>query len=555
MVRTYVEWLLDIPWSKKTRDRNDLEQAWEILESDHFGLKKVKERIIEHLAVKILNKGIRGPILCFVGPPGVGKTSLGRSVANALGRKFVRVSLGGVRDEAEIRGHRRTYIGALPGRIVQLMKKAGTRNPVFLLDEIDKMGADFRGDPASALLETLDPEQNKNFNDHYLEVDYDLSQVFFITTANSTDAILPALLDRMEVINLSGYTDEEKIEIAKRFLVPKQREEHGLGEGNIEILDETISCIINEYTRESGVRNLERELGSICRKVARNLVEENNRRAKKQKGKKTGAVDRGKSIRVTPASLNKYLGVRRYMPDRPESRAGVGVATGLAWTQVGGVLLPVEVSVFAGKGGLILTGKLGDVMKESARAAISWLRSRTKELGITGNFFEKKDIHIHFPEGAIPKDGPSAGITMGVALASALSGRKVRHDIAMTGEVTLRGRVLAIGGVKEKLLAARRGGIPKVILPKENEKDVIELEEETPLGLEILYVENIEEVVEICLLPRTRNKSDSTSKPAAKKKRLARSLGAGTKRRPASVPKTPQAGGKKRGGAIARRSG
>ena len=555
VVRTYVEWLLDVPWSKKTRDRNDLEQAWKILESDHFGLRKVKERILEHLAVKILNKGIRGPILCFVGPPGVGKTSLGRSVANALGRKFIRVSLGGVRDEAEIRGHRRTYIGALPGRIVQSMKKAGTHNPVFLLDEIDKMGADFRGDPASALLETLDPEQNKNFNDHYLEVDYDLSQVFFITTANSTDAILPALLDRMEVINLPGYTDEEKIEIAKRFLVPKQREEHGLGEENIEIPDDTIPRIINEYTRESGVRNLERELGSLCRKVARKLVAEKGARAKNRKGKKAGVADRGKSIRVTPGSLEKYLGVRRYTLDRPESRAGLGVATGLAWTPMGGVLLPVEVSVFAGKGGLILTGKLGDVMKESARAAISWLRSRTKELGIPGNFFEKKDIHIHFPEGAIPKDGPSAGITMGVALASALSGRKVRHDVAMSGEVTLRGRVLTIGGVKEKLLAARRGGIPKVILPRENEKDVIELEEETPLGLDIHYVENIDEVVEICLLPKTRNKNASASKAAMKKKGLTRSLGADTKRRPASVPKTPQVGGKKRGGAIARRSG
>jgi ATP-dependent Lon protease len=550
VARTYVEWLLDVPWTEKTRERNDLKGAWEILESEHFGLKKVKERILEHLAVKVLNKAIRGPILCFVGPPGVGKTSLGRSVANAMGRKFVRVSLGGVRDEAEIRGHRRTYIGALPGRIIQSMKKVGARNPVFLLDEIDKMNVDFRGDPSAALLEALDPEQNKSFNDHYLEVDFDLSQVFFITTANSTDAISPALLDRMEVIRLPGYTDEEKLQIAKNFLIPKQREEHGLGKDRIQILDAAIFRLINEYTRESGVRNLERELGSLCRKVARKLVEKGQKAKAKKTGSRVSAKKSGiKTARVTAESLEKYLGAPRYTPDQPETRAGVGVATGLAWTPMGGVLLPVEVSVFAGKGNLLLTGKLGDVMKESARAAISWLRSRTKELGIPSNFFEKRDMHIHFPEGAIPKDGPSAGITMGVALASALSGRKVRHDVAMTGEVTLRGRVLPIGGVKEKLLAARRGGIPVVLLPRENEKDVIEVEAETPLGLEIHYVGTMEEVVEKTLLEKPRKKSAPASKGARKLR--AAPAPVAPKRRP-GVPKSPAVSGKKRGGALAR---
>jgi ATP-dependent Lon protease len=552
VVRTYVEWLLDVPWKEKTRDRNDLGAAWDILESEHFGLKKVKERILEHLAVKILNKAIRGPILCFVGPPGVGKTSLGRSVANALGRKFVRVSLGGVRDEAEIRGHRRTYIGAMPGRIIQLMKKVGTRNPVFLLDEIDKMSADFRGDPSSALLEALDPEQNKNFNDHYLEVDYDLSGVFFITTANSTDAIPAPLLDRMEVIRLPGYTDEEKQEIAKRFLVPKQRVEHGLGEKQIQFPDETIMRLIREYTRESGVRNLERELGSLCRKTARRIVEKKNAasRAKKTaKGAKARISEKEKIFRLKADSLEKYLGAPRYTPDLPESRAGVGVATGLAWTSVGGVLLPVEVALFDGKGTVILTGKLGDVMKESAQAAISWLRSRASSLGIPANFYEKKDMHIHFPEAAVPKDGPSAGITMALALASALSGRKVRHDVAMTGEITLRGRILPVGGVKEKMLAARRGGIPKLILPKGNEKDVIEFEAESPLGLEISYVENMDEVVRKGLLPVVKKKAGSVTKAASKSRRAVKAVGVTPKRRP------PATSGKKRSGSVARRTG
>ncbi|MBT3351900.1 MAG: AAA family ATPase, partial [Nitrospinaceae bacterium] len=442
--------------------------------------------------------------------------------------------------------------------IIQSMKKAGTKNPVFLLDEIDKMGADFRGDPASALLEALDPEQNKNFNDHYLEVDYDLSQVFFITTANSTDVIPPALLDRMEVIRLAGYTEEEKLEISKRFLIPKQREEHGLEESKIQISDDATLRVIHEYTRESGVRNLERTLGNICRKVARNLVESSTgkvKRSKSQKGGNSKRPGQGKLVAVKPEALEKYLGARRYTPDRPETRAGVGVATGLAWTSMGGVLLPLEVSVFPGKGGLILTGKLGDVMKESARAAISWLRSHPKEYGVQSNFYEKKDMHIHFPEGAIPKDGPSAGITMAVALVSALSGRKVRHDIAMSGEITLRGRVLPIGGVKEKLLAARRGGIPEVILPEENRKDVVELEAETPLGLNIHFVDNVEQVVEKCLLPQpVRKRDSSSSKTDIKSKRVGSMIGVGAKRRGPSVPKSPATSSKKGGGAAARRT-
>ncbi len=561
VVRTYVEWLLDVPWKEKTRDRNNLDDAWDILESEHFGLKKIKERILEHLAVKILNKAFRGPILCFVGPPGVGKTSLGRSVANALGRKFVRVSLGGVRDEAEIRGHRRTYIGAMPGRIIQSMKKVGTRNPVFLLDEVDKMTADFRGDPSSALLEALDPEQNKNFNDHYLEVDYDLSRVFFITTANSTDAIPPPLLDRMEVIRLPGYTDEEKREIAKQFLVPKQRTEHGLGEKQIQFPDDTIMRLIHEYTRESGVRNLERELGSLCRKVARRFVEKRNRspRAKKTvkgaKSPKARAAANDKVIRLKPDSLEKYLGAPRYTSERPEARAGVGVATGLAWTSVGGVLLPVEVGLFDGKGTVTLTGKLGEVMKESAQAAISWLRSRAGDLSISPDFYEKKDMHIHFPEAAVPKDGPSAGITMALALASALTGRKVRHDVAMSGEITLRGRILSVGGVKEKMLAARRGGIPKVIFPKGNEKDVREFEAESSLGLEILYVENMDEVVREGLLPAAKKKTVSVAKAASRNRRVGKAVGMTPKRRSPAVPKAPAASGKKRSGSVARRTG
>ncbi|MBI2131514.1 MAG: endopeptidase La, partial [Candidatus Tectomicrobia bacterium] len=518
VVRSYVEWLLDVPWTQETRDRHDLAAARAVLDQDHFGLKKVKERILEHIAVKILNQAIRGPILCFVGPPGVGKTSLGRSIANALGRKFVRVSLGGVRDEAEIRGHRRTYIGSLPGRVIQSMKRAGTLNPVFMLDEVDKMSADFRGDPSSALLEALDPEQNRNFSDHYLEVDYDLSRVFFITTANTTDAIPTPLLDRMEVIHIPGYTYEEKMEIAKRFLLPRQLTENGLKPGQLEVAPETVARLIHEYTREAGVRSLEREIGTLCRKVARGLVEKGGGARRKAKG---GAKPSRGTVRLRPGDLEKHLGAPRYFPERPETRAGVGVATGLAWTPAGGALLPVEVSVMDGKGALILTGKLGEVMKESARAALSWLRARARDLGIPADFHEKRDIHIHLPEGAVPKDGPSAGITMALAMASALTGRKVRHDAAMSGEVTLRGRVLAVGAVKEKLLAARRGGIPRVVLPCDNEKDVREIEADSPLGLEIAFVESMDEVVRACLLPLPRQQKTAGAKPAAKAARLA----------------------------------
>ncbi|MEK6709973.1 MAG: endopeptidase La [Nitrospinota bacterium] len=532
VVRAYVEWLLDVPWARETRDRNDLAAARAVLDQDHYGLKKVKERILEHMAVKILNQAMRGPILCFVGPPGVGKTSLGKSIANALGRKFVRVSLGGVRDEAEIRGHRRTYIGSLPGRVIQSMKRAGTVNPVFMLDEVDKMNADFRGDPSSALLEALDPEQNKNFSDHYLEVDYDLSRVLFITTANTTDPIPSPLLDRMEVIHLPGYTYEEKLEIARRFLIPRQLAENGLKAGQLEFASGAVSRLIREYTREAGVRSLEREIGTLCRKVARRRVEERRKAPRKAGGERARKRARA-DVRLGPAGLEEYLGAPRYFPDRPETRAGVGVATGLAWTPSGGALLPVEVSVLDGKGQLILTGKLGEVMKESAQAALSWLRARTRELGIPPDFHEKRDLHIHLPEGAVPKDGPSAGITMALAMASALTGRKVRHDAAMSGEVTLRGRVLAVGAVKEKLLAARRGGIPRVLLPRENEKDVREIEADSPLGLEIAFVESMDEVVRACLLPLARQRR-APEAPKAKAPAGARRLAPG---REASRPK------------------
>ncbi len=527
VVRNYVEWLLDVPWQQRTRGRNDLAEAAEILERDHYGLKKVKERIVEHIAVRMLNKAIRGPILCLVGPPGVGKTSLGRSIAGALGRKFVRVSLGGIRDEAEIRGHRRTYIGALPGRIIQSMKRAGKRNPVFLLDEVDKMSADFRGDPASALLEALDPEQNRNFSDHFLEVDYDLSQVFFITTANTTDAIPAALLDRMEVIRLPGYTYEEKTQIAKRFLLHRQIKENGLRAGQLKVADAAIVRVIHEYTREAGVRNLERELGKLCRKVARRMVEKRSRSKAKKKAAPAQAL-----VRLAAKNLEEYLGSPRFTPERPDLRAEVGVATGLAWTSVGGVLLPVEVSVFEGKGNLTLTGKLGEVMKESAHAGLSWLRSRAKDLGVPADIHEKRDIHIHLPEGAIPKDGPSAGITMALALCSAMTGRKVRRNVAMSGEVTLRGRVLPVGGVKEKMLAARRGRIPRVILPRECEKDVNEVEAEGPLGLEVVYVDTMDEVIRECLLPEAGKGGADLAKAGVKVKG----------KRPGGVPRSPARG-------------
>ena len=458
--RTYIEWFIDLPWKQGTgSEKIKISEAIKILDKDHYGLAKVKERIIEHLAVLKLVKKIKGPILCLAGPPGVGKTSLGQSIARATGKKFIRASLGGVRDEAEIRGHRRTYIGALPGKIIQGIKKAGTMDPVFMLDEVDKMNSDFRGDPSSALLEVLDPEQNFNFNDHYLEADYDLSQVLFICTANVLHTIPKPLLDRMEVIRLHGYTDEEKVGIAEKFLIPKKIKEHGLTKNNVKFKKTILNRIVDSYTRESGVRNLEREIATICRKVARKVVD---------KGKKH-------STKVGVDDLKEFLGIPKYQRLPANKPLPVGVATGLAWTEVGGELLSIEVTVLPGSGKLSPTGTLGDVMKESAHAALSYVRSRAKDFGLKNDFYQKTDIHIHIPEGAVPKDGPSAGITMAIAMVSALTKNPLRHGIAMTGELTLTGKVLPIGGLKEKSLAAHRGGIFKIILPKENEKDIPEI--------------------------------------------------------------------------------
>ena len=458
--RTYIEWFIDLPWKQGTgSEKIKISEAIKILDKDHYGLAKVKERIIEHLAVLKLVKKIKGPILCLAGPPGVGKTSLGQSIARATGKKFIRASLGGVRDEAEIRGHRRTYIGALPGKIIQGIKKAGTMDPVFMLDEVDKMNSDFRGDPSSALLEVLDPEQNFNFNDHYLEADYDLSQVLFICTANVLHTIPKPLLDRMEVIRLHGYTDEEKVGIAEKFLIPKKIKEHGLTKNNVKFKKTILNRIVDSYTRESGVRNLEREIATICRKVARKVVD---------KGKKY-------STKVGVDDLKEFLGIPKYQRLPANKPLPVGVATGLAWTEVGGELLSIEVTVLPGSGKLSPTGTLGDVMKESAHAALSYVRSRAKDFGLKNDFYQKTDIHIHIPEGAVPKDGPSAGITMAIAMVSALTKNPLRHGIAMTGELTLTGKVLPIGGLKEKSLAAHRGGIFKIILPKENEKDIPEI--------------------------------------------------------------------------------
>jgi ATP-dependent Lon protease len=492
VVRNYIDWLLDMPWSEKTENSHTLKASETILEEDHYGLKQVKERIIEYLAVQTLVKKNKGPILCLVGPPGVGKTSIAKSVARATNRKFVRLSLGGVRDEAEIRGHRRTYIGAMPGKIIQLLKKAGTNNPVFCLDEVDKLSSDFRGDPSSALLEVLDPEQNNAFNDNYLEVDYDLSDIMFITTANVLQTIPAPLQDRMEVIRLAGYTEQEKLNIAKRFLVRKEMEANGLKEDGVVFTDGALLTIIRQYTREAGVRNLEREIASICRKVARKIVADGG----------------GKRIRISSKSIHGYLSVPKFRHGETEGRDEIGLTIGLAWTEVGGELLVIEVSIMQGTGKMTLTGKLGDVMQESAQAALTYVRARA-QFGLPEGFYKETDIHVHVPEGAIPKDGPSAGIAMATSIASAFIHRKVRGDLAMTGEITLRGRVLPIGGLKEKLLAAHRGNIRTVIIPKDNEKDLAEVPANVLKNLKVILVEHVDEVLKFALLPEEETKSQT----------------------------------------------
>ena len=489
--RNYLDWLLAVPWKKKSKEIRDLKFAEQVLESDHYGLEKIKERILEFLAVRRLVKNPKGSILCFVGPPGVGKTSLGMSIAKATGRKFVRMSLGGVRDEAEIRGHRRTYIGALPGQIIQMMKKAGTRNPVFMLDEVEKMSMDFRGDPSAALLEVLDPEQNFMFVDHYLDVEYDLSQVFFIATANVLHTVPPALQDRMEVIRLSGYTEYEKLEIAKRFLVRKQMEQTGLTNAEIEFSDEGLQGLIQYYTREAGVRNLEREIGNVCRKMARKVV---NAQSAKEKDKKRAE----KSV-INGSILPDLLGPQRFRDLQAEKKNEIGAAVGLAWTEVGGQILTTEATLMEGKGKLTITGKLGEVMQESAQAAMSYIRSRAHQFGLPRDFYRNLDVHVHIPEGAIPKDGPSAGITMATTICSALTRIPVRGDVAMTGEITLRGKVLGIGGLKEKLLAAHRHGINEAIVPMDNQKDLPEIPENIRNEMKIHFVESMDEVLKIAL--------------------------------------------------------
>lgn len=485
VVRNYVDWLVSLPWGKMDDEKQDIVGAEAMLNADHYGLDKIKERILEYLAVNALVKKIKGPILCFVGPPGVGKTSLARSIARSTGRAFVKMSLGGVRDEAEIRGHRRTYVGAMPGKVIQNLKKAGSNNPVFLLDEIDKLSSDFRGDPAAALLEVLDPEQNSHFNDHFLDLDYDLSHVMFITTANSLHSIPRALQDRLEVIRLEGYSETEKLNIAKQYLISKQLSAHGLDGHEVIFTDKALLDIIRFYTRESGVRSLERELASICRKVARSIL----------KGSK-------RQFAIQPRQVREYLGIPRYRFGSAEEKDGVGIVTGLAWTESGGDLLNIEVAVLPGKGKLTVTGKLGDVMQESAQAALTYVRSRSQILGLERDFYQQVDLHIHVPEGAIPKDGPSAGITMAAAVISALTQAPVRRDLAMTGEITLRGKVLPIGGLKEKLMAARRGQIKTVLVPRDNEKDLVEIPEDITRGLKIIAVSHMDEVISLALLKR-----------------------------------------------------
>ena len=507
--RTYIEWLADLPWSNSSEDQIDVKKAEKILDEDHYGLEKVKERILEYLAVRNLkqernpDKVVRGPILCFSGPPGVGKTSLGKSIARAIGREFVRMSLGGVRDEAEIRGHRRTYIGALPGRVIQSMKKAGTNNPVFMLDEIDKLGSDFRGDPSSAMLEVLDPEQNDAFSDHYLEVDFDLSKVMFITTANYQDAIPPALRDRMEILDFSGYIEDEKIKIAQQHLIPKQIEENGLNKKEVSLDKAAISELVRSYTRESGVRNLEREIANVLRKVARDLVEKTV-----------------KKIRVTSKKVIEYLGAPRFYSEIAERTTKPGVVTGLAWTAAGGDILFIESSKMKGKGGLTLTGQLGDVMKESATAALTYVRSHTDILGIPDDFHEKTDIHVHVPAGAIPKDGPSAGVSMFTSIVSLMTGKPVKAKVAMTGEITLRGNVLPIGGVKEKVTAAHRSGIKHIILPDHNKKDLEDIPEHIKKDLNFYFAKEIMDVIDVAIPGLNGRKKRTPRKTTSKVKKV-----------------------------------
>jgi ATP-dependent Lon protease len=502
-IRTYLEWMVEIPWSKKTKDNLDIAAAEKVLNDDHYDLEKVKERILEFLAVRKLKEKMKGPILCFLGPPGVGKTSLGKSIARSLGREFVRMSLGGVRDEAEIRGHRRTYVGSLPGRIIQGIKQGGSNNPVFMLDEVDKIGMDFRGDPAAALLEVLDPEQNHAFTDHYLGVPFDLSNVMFITTANLLDPIPGPLRDRMEVIDISGYTEEEKVGIAKNYLIPRQLKEHGISEKHADLTETALRMIITQYTREAGVRNLEREIANVFRKVARKVAE--------------GKV---KQYIVTPKNLQTYLGIPKHLPEAEQEHDELGVATGLAWTESGGDIIYIEATTMKGKGALTLTGHLGDVMKESAQAALSYIKSRQHEIGVKPDVFSKLDVHIHVPAGAIPKDGPSAGITMATALASAFTETPVRHEVAMTGEVTLRGRVLPIGGLKEKLLAAKRAGVKTVIIPTRNQKDLEDVPKHVKQGLQLVFAETMDDVLPVALRGFRMAKSRTPRSPA----RHARSL-------------------------------